>query len=147
MPRLHLTSLLLLTASLLASCSPPPAAEISTEPPAVKLSASVKLLKVEEAAALIQATPNLIIVDLREDWELQKQGRIAGSIWADFLNEQRFNEAVAKLDPAKPTLLYCAIGGRAKLAAEKLAAKSFTQLAILNGGLEAWITEGKPVQK
>lgn len=146
MPRFPLTTLLLL-ASLLIACSPPPAAEVSTEPPPVKLPASVKQLSADEAATLIQTTPNLVIVDLREDWELRKQGRIAGSLWADLLNEQRFNEATAKLNPAQPALLYCAIGGRAKLAAEKLAAKGFTQLSVLEGGLEAWLTAGKPVQK
>jgi len=147
MPRRPLTFLLPLVSSLLIACSPPPAAEVRTEPPAVKLPASLKQLNVEEAAALIQATPNLVIVDLREDWELKKQGRIAGSLWADSLNEQRFNETIAKLNVTQPTLLYCAIGGRSKLAAEKLAAKGFTQISFLNGGLEAWLAAGKPVQK
>lgn len=134
-------------ASILTACSPPPAAEISIEPPAVKLPASVKQLSADDAATLIQTTPNLVIIDLREDWEIKKQGRIAGSIWADILNEERFHEALAKLDPAKPALLYCAIGGRSQLAAEKLTAKGFAQLSLLGGGFESWITAGKPVQK
>ncbi|MES2594703.1 MAG: rhodanese-like domain-containing protein [Verrucomicrobiota bacterium] len=146
MPRLHHPALLLL-ASLLIACSPPDAEEIRTEPPAVKLPASVKQLAPDEAAALIQSTPNLVILDLREDWELKKQGRIANSRWADFLNDERFSAATTKLSVDQPTLLYCAIGGRSKLAAEKLTAKGFTQLFVLDGGLEAWLASGKPVQK
>jgi rhodanese-related sulfurtransferase len=107
----------------------------------------VQQLTADQAAALIQSTPDLVILDLREDWEIEKEGRIAGSVWADYLNDQRFTEATSKLDPTKPCLLYCAIGGRAKLAAEKLAGKGFTRLSLLTGGWEQWLRAGKPVQK
>jgi len=142
MIRLALPALLLLSA-----CTPPPAAEVRTEPPAIKLPDSVQQLTADQAAALIQSTPDLVILDLREDWEIEKEGRIAGSVWADYLNDQRFTEATSKLDPTKPCLLYCAIGGRAKLAAEKLAGKGFTRLSLLTGGWEQWLRAGKPVQK
>jgi rhodanese-related sulfurtransferase len=132
---------------LLSACTPPPPAEVRTEPPAINLPDSVQQLTADQAAALIQSTPDLVILDLREDWEIKKEGRIAGSVWADYLNAQRFTEATAKLDPAKPCLLYCAIGGRSKLAAEKLAAKGFTRLSLLTGGWEEWLRAGKPVQK
>jgi len=142
MIRLAFSALLLLSA-----CTPPPAAEVRTEPPAIILPESVQQLTADQAAALIQSTPDLVILDLREDWEIKKEGRIAGSVWADFLNDQRFADATAKLDPAKPCLLYCAIGGRAKLAVEKLTAKGFTQITLLSGGYEEWLRAGKPVQK
>ena len=132
---------------LLSACTPPPAAEVRTEPPAIKLPDSVQQLTADQATALIQSTADLVILDLREDWEIKKEGRIAGSVWADSLNEERFNEATAKLDPAKPCLLYCAIGGRSKLAAEKLAGKGFARISLLSGGYEAWLKEGKPTIK
>ncbi|GEP44126.1 rhodanese-like domain-containing protein [Brevifollis gellanilyticus] len=147
MPRLHLPALLILASLLIAACSPAPVENVRTDPPLIKLPASVKLLAPDDAAALIQSTPNLVILDVREDWEQKKQGRIAGSVWADFLNDKSFTEATAKLKVDQPILIYCAIGGRSKLAAEKLAAKGFTQLSLLNGGLEAWITAQKPVRK
>jgi hypothetical protein len=87
---------------LLSACTPPPAAEVRTEPPAIKLPDSVQQLTADQAAALIQSTPDLVILDLREDWEIEKEGRIAGSVWADYLNDQRFTEATSKLDPTKP---------------------------------------------
>jgi rhodanese-related sulfurtransferase len=132
---------------LLSACTPPPAAEVRTEPPAIKLPDSVQQLTADQSAALIQSTPGLVILDLREDWEIKKEGRIAGSVWADYLNDQRFTDATTKLDPAKPCLLYCAIGGRSKLAAEKLTPKGFTRLSLLSGGWEEWLRAGKPVQK
>lgn len=146
MPRLHLPALIAL-ASLIIACTPPAAEDTRTEPPSINLPASVKQLSPDEAAALIQSTPDLVILDVREDWELKKEGRIAGSLWADFLNDERFGGATSKLATNQPILLYCAIGGRSQLAAEKLAAKGFTQLSLLNGGLEAWLTAGKAVQK
>lgn len=132
---------------LLSACTPPPPAAVLTEPPAIHLPDTVKQLTAQQAAALIESTPDLIILDLREDWEITKQGRIAGSVWADYLNDQRFTEATAKLDPTKPILLYCAIGGRSKLAAEKLVGKGFTHLSLLAGGWEEWLRARNPVQK
>jgi rhodanese-related sulfurtransferase len=132
---------------LLSACTPPPVAEVRTEPPAIKLPDAVQQLTADQAAALIQSTPDLVILDLREDWEFKKEGRIAGSVWADYLNDERFTEATSALDPAKPCLLYCAIGGRAKLAAEKLTAKGFTRIVLLSGGYEAWLAAGKPTVK
>lgn len=142
MMRLAFSALLLLSA-----CTPPPAAEVRTEPPAILLPDSVDQLSADQAAAIIQSTPDLVILDLREDWEIKKDGSIAGSVWADFLNDQRFDEVTAKLDPAKPCLLYCAIGGRSKLAVERLMAKGFTKIALLSGGFEEWLRHGKSVQK
>jgi rhodanese-related sulfurtransferase len=140
MTRLALPALLLLSA-----CTPPPSAELRTEPPAISLPESVRQLTADQVAALIQSTPDLVILDLREEWEIQKEGRIAGAAWADYLNDDRFNEATAKLAPGQACLLYCAIGGRSKLAAEKLAARGFTQISLLSGGYEASLSSGKPI--
>ncbi|MCA1964676.1 MAG: rhodanese-like domain-containing protein, partial [Prosthecobacter sp.] len=119
--------------------SPSPAA---VQPPALDLPASVRVLAVDEAAALLRASPAPTLLDLREDWEIQAEGRIPGSIWADFLNDERFAAAVGKLDPAQPCLLYCALGTRARFAAQKLSERGFTHLYLLEGGLEAWLQAG-----
>lgn len=147
MPRPHLLALLI-AAALPAACTPPPSApEPPTAPPEVRLPESVRLLEVPEAATLLQTTPGLVIVDLREDWEIRKFGRISGSVWVDALNDERLQKGLAALDPQKPHLLYCALGGRSRQVAATLAARGFTQLHLLSGGLEAWLAAGQPVEK
>ncbi len=70
----------------------------------MNLPASVQQLTPEQSAALIQSTPDLVIVDLREDWELKAEGIIAGSQHIDYLNSKLFAESIAKLDPSKSYL-------------------------------------------
>jgi rhodanese-related sulfurtransferase/rubrerythrin len=49
-----------------------------------------------------------------------------------------------ELDAQKPTLVYCAIGGRSRVAAQVLAAKGFREVFNLTGGIKAW-SSGKAV--
>ena len=45
---------------------------------------------------------------------------------------------LAELDADKPTVVYCAIGGRSRIAAQVLAAKGFREVMNLSGGIKAW---------
>ncbi len=132
---------------LLAACEPTPSPPVLTSPPEVQLPATVKRLEPEAAAAWIQAHPQAVVLDVREDWEIAKEGRIAGALWADYLNDERFAQATGSIDPATPCLIYCTLGGRSALAAEKLVARGFKELSLLDGGWEGWLRAGKPVQK
>ena len=49
-----------------------------------------------------------------------------------------------ELDAQKPTLVYCAIGGRSRVAAQVLAAKGFREVFNLTGGIKAW-SSGKAI--
>jgi sulfur-carrier protein adenylyltransferase/sulfurtransferase len=51
---------------------------------------------------------------------------------------------VPELDAQKPTIVYCAIGGRSRVAAQVLAAKGFREVFNLTGGIRAW-SSGKAV--
>ncbi len=51
---------------------------------------------------------------------------------------------LAELDGEKPTIVYCAIGGRSRVAAQVLAAKGFREVFNLTGGIKAW-SSGKAV--
>ncbi len=88
-----------------------------------------------------------MIVDLREGWELKADGILAGSQHIDYLNSKLFEESIAKLDPAKSYLLYCAIGGRSQLAAAAMASKGFTHLSLMAGGIDSWLKAGKTLVK
>ena len=140
-PRLFL---LLLTV-LAVGCKLLPETQTALEPPAVSLPQSVKVLNAEQAASWVQSGPGRTILDVREDWEIRKFGALPNSVWADFLNKQRFEDAVSKLDKSRPCLVYCAIGGRSRQAVAGLAAKGFKDLSWLEGGVEAWVQSGRPV--
>ena len=45
---------------------------------------------------------------------------------------------LAELDADKPTVVYCAIGGRSRVGAQVLAAKGFKEVMNLSGGIKAW---------
>jgi rhodanese-related sulfurtransferase/rubrerythrin len=45
---------------------------------------------------------------------------------------------LSELDTGKPTVVYCAIGGRSRVAAQVLAAKGFKEVMNLSGGIKAW---------
>lgn len=141
----RLVTLLLLP--LLFGCRPATLPPVATEPPPVNLPASVQQLTPDQTAALMQSTPDLVIVDLREGWELKAEGIIAGSQHIDYLNSKLFEESIARLDPAKSYLLYCAIGGRSRLAAAAMSGKGFTHLALMAGGTDAWLKAGKTLVK
>jgi rhodanese-related sulfurtransferase/rubrerythrin len=48
---------------------------------------------------------------------------------------------LSELDPEKPTIVYCAIGGRSRVAAQVLAGKGFREVFNLSGGIKAWNNE------
>jgi rhodanese-related sulfurtransferase/rubrerythrin len=48
---------------------------------------------------------------------------------------------LAELDPARPTIVYCAIGGRSRIAAQMLAGKGWEKVFNLSGGIKAWQDE------
>ena len=49
-------------------------------------------------------------------------------------------------DPGRRTILFCASGGRAALAADALQALGYTDVAYLKGGLKAWQESGFPIE-
>lgn len=48
---------------------------------------------------------------------------------------------LAELDPGRPTIVYCAIGGRSRIAAQMLAGKGWEKVFNLSGGIKAWQDE------
>jgi sulfur-carrier protein adenylyltransferase/sulfurtransferase len=46
-----------------------------------------------------------------------------------------------ELDPKTPTIVYCAVGGRSRVAAQMLAGQGFDDVYNLSGGFKAWNVE------
>jgi rhodanese-related sulfurtransferase len=86
-----------------------------------------------------------VVLDVRRPEEYE-QTHIPGAVLIplDKLRE----DAREKLgDPATPTLVYCAVGGRSLEAVKILSKMGFKNVVNLRGGIRAWEKEGYPVAK
>ena len=135
--RLLIPALLLI--GLVASAAPPL--------PEVKLPLQAREAPLDEVQKLIAEHPDTGILDVRTAEEVAELGRLPGARHLDFFNEH-FAVELPKLglDPAKPCVVYCALGGRAKRAAAVLAEAGFKNILLPVGGFNAWKKAGKPVE-
>lgn len=133
--------------ALLVGCNPAAPPSVESEPPVVTLPKEVKELAPAEAAEWLQSHPTALILDLRMPEERVREGKLAGSVGVDWLQSSA-SQTIERLDRSRPVLVYCALGGRSRLAAvETLPSLGFPEIVVLKGGLEAWQAEGRPVQK
>jgi len=82
------------------------------------------------------------ILDVRtpEEWA---EGIIEGAILYDFFSDN-FEENIGKLDKEKPVAVYCRSGGRSGKVTKLLQKLGFKENYNLNGGMNAWKSEGHP---
>lgn len=99
----------------------------------------VTSMNADEARRFIDASKNdaITILDVRQPEEYTL-GHIPG---ARLIPLPQLNERLKELDTAKPTVVYCAIGGRSRVAAQMLAGKGFDTVYNLSGGFKAWSAE------
>lgn len=96
------------------------------------------------------ASRGAVLVDLREAEELEATGRIPGSIHVprgmlEFRADPASPYHQAPLDPGARVILHCASGGRSALAAATLQEMGYTDVAHMDGGINAWKEAGKPL--
>lgn len=86
-----------------------------------------------------------MLIDARTPAEYSS-GHLANATNLDWNSGQL--EAVSEsLEELKPVLLYCASGRRSAAAREFLIRKGFKDVKDLDGGIQAWTAEGKPVMR
>jgi rhodanese-related sulfurtransferase len=81
------------------------------------------------------------LVDVREPYE-HEAGRIRDSLHIEL---QQLPSEAGSLDRGRPILFYCRSGSRSALAADAFAASGF-DARNLDGGLEAWVAAGLPIE-
>lgn len=95
-----------------------------------------------------------VILDVREPGELQKEGKVSGSLHiprglleakADPESGGAESALTSRRDDAKVYVL-CASGARAALAAHTLSQMGY-DTALIEGGMKAWKEDGLPVQQ
>ena len=96
----------------------------------------VKSFNAGEAEVYINrhASGAYTLLDVRQPGEYESE-HLPG---AKLIPLPDLDRRVSELDAAKPTIVYCAIGGRSRVAAQMLASRGFGEVYNLSGGIKAW---------
>lgn len=106
-------------------------------------SGGLRLVSAAEGAAIQNDPPgDLVILDVRTPEEFDA-GHLDGAVLLDFY-EPDFADQLANLDPDKPYLLYCRSGNRSGQTIQMMEALGFTDVADVDGGINAWNSAGLP---
>ncbi|MFW6123322.1 MAG: rhodanese-like domain-containing protein [Thermodesulfobacteriota bacterium] len=74
------------------------------------------------------------LLDVRQPWEYEED-HLPG---ATLVPLGDLKEGTQDLDSDKPTLVYCAVGGRSRVAAQLLSGRGFEEVYNLSGGIKAY---------
>ncbi len=101
-----------------------------------KLFTPVKSLTAEEARDFMENNPvgSYTLLDVRQPKEYE-ESHMAGAKLAPL---PQLSDFYKDLDREKPIIVYCAIGGRSRVAAQMLAGNDFTEVFNLTGGIKSW---------
>ncbi|CAN5152613.1 rhodanese-like domain-containing protein [soil metagenome] len=94
---------------------------------------------------------NATLIDIREPEERAQNGAIAGAVNAprgmlEFYADPATPYYRQEFDPNTRIILHCASGGRSALATDTLQNMGYTNVAHLDGGMNAWKESGQPVE-
>jgi rhodanese-related sulfurtransferase len=102
----------------------------------------IRQVKVEEISEKARAG-ECQIIDVREFPEFAAE-RIHN---AKLVPLSDFEKHEKEIDRAKPVYIMCRSGNRAKQAADRLMRKGFTDINVIEGGMQAWSSANLPVIK
>ncbi len=96
----------------------------------------VKSMNVDQAREYIHKKPpdELTLLDVRQPNEYEA-GHIPG---ARLIPLPDIVSRLGEIDSNKATVVYCAVGGRSRIAAQMIAAQGFSEVYNLSGGFKAW---------
>lgn len=94
----------------------------------------VREISVEELKAKRDRGENPLVLDVREDWELQL-ARIPGVVHVPM---SQVPARLAEFTRDAETIVMCHAGGRSLRVAQFLVNQGFTNVANLSGGIDAW---------
>ncbi|MBI2573432.1 rhodanese-like domain-containing protein [Candidatus Woesearchaeota archaeon] len=91
----------------------------------------VNFISVEQARELIQVHPDLMILDVRTDFEFA-QGHLPLAHNVD-INDDFFEQRIAEFDKNRTYIVHCKSGGRSAVACEVLEELGFKRVYNLKG--------------
>ena len=113
--------------------------------------ARIKEIETPDLIAMLD-DPSVIVVDIRDIRELQRDGRIEGAFhaprgmlefWAD--PDSPYHKEIFATEGE--LVLFCASSWRSALAAKTLQDMGFSNIRDMEGGFTAWKTAGLPITK
>ncbi len=133
--RSALVVLLLIGTVALASCGGSTATDSKLE-----------LTPVTDIVALVEAPPaDLVVLDIRTPEEFAS-GHLAGAINIDYYAAD-FEAQLSELDLSVPYVMYCNSGNRSGNALPVMDSIGFSEVYELDGGIQAWLADGQPVER
>ena len=99
-------------------------------------------LSAEEAKALIDSTPDLVILDVSP---MYSKGHIPGAV-NYYVGDGSLDAAIPMLDKSKTYLVYCHTDSASIAGATKLTEAGFEKVFRLKGNYSAWVDAGYPVE-
>jgi sulfur-carrier protein adenylyltransferase/sulfurtransferase len=101
-----------------------------------KLFSPVNSMDAEEAKKYMakHRQDEYIVLDVRQPWEYE-DSHLPG---AKLMPLPQLPDTYKELDPEKPTIVQCAIGGRSRVAAQMLSGWGFKEVYNLAGGIKAF---------
>ena len=144
----HFAALLIAATLAIAGCSDSTdsadGADTAESTDGAATAAGVRLVSPEDGAA-IQADPpaELVVLDVRTPEEFA-EGHLEDAVMIDFYADG-FADEIAQLDPDAPYLLYCRSGNRSGQTAALMRDLGFTDVAEIDGGIQAWNGAGLEV--
>ena len=93
-----------------------------------------------ESTAGALADESAQVVDVREAYE-REAGYVAGS---RHIQLAQLASGAAELDPERPVIFVCRVGGRSLMAAQALRTAGFDAYSMA-GGVKQWADEGRPL--
>ncbi len=113
--------------------------------------AEIRTLSVEEASTL-RESGDVVLVDLRDIRELQREGRVPGALhaprgmlefWVD--PDSPYHKPI--FSENKTFVFFCAAGWRSALATKTVKDMGLDSVAHIDGGFGAWRDAGLPIEK
>ncbi len=105
--------------------------------------ARVKEVTVEETLERLNANPEAVLIDVREDSEWTAGHAIAAKHLGKGIIERDIESMVP--DHFTEVILYCGGGFRSALAGDALQKMGYRNVKSMAGGWRAWIAAGAPV--
>ena len=107
---------------------------------------TIQMIAPAELAALWKANPKLAVIDVRTPAEFESvHAQGAQLVPLHDLDERRIIGGLQS--PEQPVYLLCKSGARATQAAEKLIAAGLASPVVVEGGTDAWVAAGLPVER
>jgi rhodanese-related sulfurtransferase len=115
---------------------------------------AVPAVSAEEARRRLDADPNTLVIDVRDEASIRASGIIPGAaaISAGSLLYKADQEVPAEwrdarlADRSRPIVTSCDLGPLSAIAAKNLKDMGFTNVSYLEGGIQGWKQAGLPAE-